>query len=82
MTSAETAGVQLGSFRDPSGHVFTRGGRIYRQINTSYAADYDHLMASGLCRTLADRGLLIPHREVAEPPDNTGGVAGADITAP
>ncbi len=69
MTFTEAPDAPLGSFRDPSGHVFKRRGRLYRQINRVYAADYDHLMASGLYQTLVDRGLLIPHREVAERPD-------------
>jgi hypothetical protein len=56
-----------GSFRDPSGHVFVRDGRILRQINRSYAATYDRLMSSGLYRSLVDRGLLVPHLEVADP---------------
>jgi len=36
------------SFRDPSGFVFEREGVIYRQVNRSYAADYDRLLSSGL----------------------------------
>ena len=37
-TAAEPAGPVSGSFRDPSGHVFVRDGRILRQVNRSYAA--------------------------------------------
>lgn len=57
------------SFRDPSGHVFSRDGQLRRQVNESYAADYDHLMASGLYDALTRRGLLVQHDEVQEPPD-------------
>jgi len=53
-----------GSFRDPSGFVFVRGGLIYRQVNAVYRQNYDHLIHSGLYKILVDSGLLIPHEEV------------------
>ena len=53
-----------GSFRDPSGFIFRRDGVIYRQINTAYKKNYDHLIKSGLYKTLTDAGLLISHEEV------------------
>ena len=56
------------SFRDPSGFIFERDGRLFRQVNRSYAADYDLLMASGLYEKLARAGSIIPHQEVAEAP--------------
>ncbi|WP_298002565.1 hypothetical protein [Anaerolinea sp.] len=60
--------VHRASFRDPSGFVFRRGGRLYRQVNSIYAREYDHLMRSGLYQRLIDRGWLIPHQEVNEDP--------------
>lgn len=60
--------VHRASFRDPSGSVFRRGGRLYRQVNSIYAREYDHLMRSGLYQRLIDRGWLIPHQEVNEDP--------------
>lgn len=56
-----------GSFRDPSGTLFYRDGRLYRQVNTCYKENYDQLMTSGLYETLSTSGLLIPHREVETP---------------
>jgi hypothetical protein len=53
------------SFRDPSGFVFLRDGIIYRQVNQSYATDYEFLIRSGLYKRLTDEKLLIPHREIA-----------------
>ncbi len=53
------------SFRDPSGFLFKRDGTLYRQVNRSYADDYDHLMRSGLYEALVKAGLLVPHEEVA-----------------
>lgn len=59
------------SFRDPSGFLFSRDGTLYRQVNLQYRRDYDHLMDSGLYDELLDRGLLIPHEEVAIDPLDT-----------
>ncbi len=53
-----------GSFRDPSGFVFSRDGEIYRQVNQLYREDYDQLVNSGLYEELVQGGLLIPHTEV------------------
>lgn len=54
------------SFRDPSGFLYYQDGALYRQVNRAYQPNYDHLMASGLYEKLAERGLLIPHREVSQ----------------
>lgn len=47
-----------------------RDGRLLRQVNRGYAADYDHLMTSGLYDSLAGRQLLVSHDEVLEPADS------------
>jgi hypothetical protein len=63
--------ARLGSsFRDPSGYLFHRGGRLYRQVNLAYQADFDRLIASGLYAELVAGGLLIPHAEVDVAPDD------------
>lgn len=59
-----------GSFRDPSGFLFSRENTLYRQINTVYAEEYDKLLASGLYKELTDKGLLIPHEETNQPFDD------------
>jgi len=51
------------SFRDPSGFVFEEAGKLYRQVNSSYAGDYDLLMRSGLYALLSEKNWLIPHTE-------------------
>lgn len=61
-----------GSFRDPSGFLFWRGGTLYRQVNPFYREDYDRLMESGLYDTLVGEGLLIPHEEVSVEPAEPG----------
>jgi ribosomal protein L11 methylase PrmA len=68
LQTAEAEARIGGSFRDPSGFVFQRGGRIYRQLNRSYSEHYEHLMESGLYAELTAQGALIPHEEVTEPP--------------
>lgn len=55
--------VEPGSFRDPSGFVFTRGGALYRQVQESYRDEYDRLMSCGLYPKLVDDGLLVAHTE-------------------
>lgn len=52
------------SFRDPNGYVFSHNGIFYRKISKAYQADYEHLMSSGLYKTLVAKGLLLPHEEV------------------
>ncbi len=55
---------EKGSFRDPGGFIYSRDGNVYRQINNSSRADFDHLMDSGLYRDLVERNLIVEHEEV------------------
>ncbi len=61
---ARPAARDAGSFRDPSGFVFWRDGQPYRQIQASFAAEWDAFEASDLRRTLIDRGRLVPYETV------------------
>jgi hypothetical protein len=54
-----------GSFRDPSGFVYTRDGTLYRQVNDSFRQNFEAFLASGLYDELAREGLLIPHQSVS-----------------
>jgi hypothetical protein len=54
------------SYRDPSGFVFQADGIYYRQVNRSYAADYEKLMTSGLYTTLVKNKWLLEHHEIPE----------------
>ena len=58
------AEVLRGSFRDPSGFVFTANGTLYRQVNRVFADEYDACVSSGLYDDLATSGLLVAHRDV------------------
>jgi hypothetical protein len=51
------------SFRDPSGFVFQRDGQILRQVNRSFASEYQAFMSGGLYTTLVDHGRMISHEE-------------------
>ena len=53
-----------GSFRDPSGFVYSRDGTLYRQINTSFRQRFEAFLASGLYDELVRDGLLVPHEQV------------------
>lgn len=57
-----------GSFRDPAGFVFSRGGELLRQVNAAGREDYEALMSTGLADELHAAGLLVPHAEVDVPP--------------
>lgn len=52
------------SFRDPSGFVFSHEGRVYRQVNDSFAASFDQMLASGLYDALVSRRYLVEHQDV------------------
>jgi hypothetical protein len=56
------------SFRDPTGAVFRRQGRLYRQVHHTYQADYELLLNSGLHEGLVRDGLAIPFEVSKEPP--------------
>lgn len=54
------------SYRDPSGFVFQKNGKFYRQVNTIYSGNYDLLMQSGLYDNLVAKNYLIPHTELKD----------------
>ncbi len=64
--------ILAASFRDPSGFLFRYEGKLYRQINKVYAADYLLLNESGLYDRLVEKDLLIPHTEAHEELAQTG----------
>jgi hypothetical protein len=58
------------SFRDPSGYLFRRDGKLYRQVNRAYQENYDKLVKSGLIQKLTKAGMLIPHKEAQVEPED------------
>jgi len=54
----------LSSFRDPSGFLFRKNGKLLRQVNQNYQENYDLLINSGLYQALVEAHCLISHHEV------------------
>jgi len=52
------------SFRDPNGFVFKHQGKVYRQINKCYAAEYEQFVESGFYQYLVNKQYLVSHSEV------------------
>ncbi|MFT3824251.1 MAG: hypothetical protein QM731_10035 [Chitinophagaceae bacterium] len=64
--------LHASSFKDPSGFIFVRDKKIYRQVNAAYAATYNTLKRSGLYDTLVKQKQLVPHTEINEDLTQTG----------
>lgn len=56
-----------GSYRDPSGYVFFREGRVFRAIDDACFETLSKLETSGLLARWVERGLLVNSRFVNEP---------------
>lgn len=52
------------SFRDPSGFLFYKDSKLYRQVNHSYRENYNLLTSSGLYQSLIKKDYLVRHEEV------------------
>ena len=61
---ASNARRDAGSYRDPAGFVFRRDGVVYRQIEHSFAEEWEHYLASGLYERLANAAVVIEHEDV------------------
>ena len=46
--------------------MFSHEGRVYRQVNTCFAASFDKLLESGLYRALIGKGYLVEHEDVTD----------------
>ncbi|HEY7482123.1 MAG TPA: hypothetical protein VH680_16540 [Gemmatimonadales bacterium] len=51
------------SYRDPSGFVYTRDGRLYRQVNRVFQDRFKAFLDSGFYTELEERRMLVAHRE-------------------
>jgi hypothetical protein len=61
--AAGTVRRDPGSFRDPSGFVYRRGGHVYRQIEPSFTERWAAVEATGLLTRLAEAGKVLPYDE-------------------
>src|SRR2546430_6770817 len=67
-TKSSTASERIaGSFRDPSGYVFRKCGKIYRAVDTECAEILRALEQNGTLGRLAQKGLLVRTRFVDDP---------------
>ena len=53
-----------GSFRDPAGFVYRRDGVLYRQIDRSFADQWEAVRRGGILDRLIAAGLLVSHEPV------------------
>ncbi len=49
-----------GSFRDPAGHVFECGNKIFRTVNACFSANFDRVHASGILEQFTRRHWVLP----------------------
>lgn len=55
-----------GSFRDPSGQIFTAGQRVFRKISTHGKEAYEAVRACNITTELEKEGMLIESKEVTD----------------
>lgn len=60
---------EVSSFRDPAGYIYYEEGNIYRKIFPCYFKQYDFFMSSGLYQELAQKELIITHKEIKRTKD-------------
>jgi SAM-dependent methyltransferase len=58
------------SYKDTAARVVLEEGIYYRYIFNEYQDEYDHLMHSGLYKSLTEKGLMITHQEVEQSQSN------------
>ena len=56
--------TDAGSFRDPAGHVYRVGSRVFRTVSHRAAADYEFVRDAGLLRLWSEKGLIVSAEEV------------------
>lgn len=67
MASKARGASVAASFRDPSGYVFEREGRIYRAVSREFYQIWDQLRQAGLIGEWERDGKLVTTRTVEEP---------------
>ena len=67
-----------GSFRDPSGHVFTHQGRILRSVTKHGAEKYEAVRDAGLLDALYDKGFIVKTTELSAAENKKLNIADGD----
>ena len=62
-----------GSFRDPAGHVYEVGDRIYRSVHARALDDYTFLRDSGFLARAIEQGWIVGSRETRDGPADANG---------
>jgi len=60
------------SYKDPAGFIVKKDKGYFRYISNSYQKEFDHLINSGLYRSLIDKYLILPHQTIMENQDASG----------
>ena len=71
----------LGSFRDPSGYVFSNDRKIIRSMSSGALSEFEAARNSGLIQTAIDQHLLIDFQEaaIATLPSSVKGARGESL---
>ena len=56
--------VEESSFRDPSGFIYYKNNKVYRQINNYSKSDFDLFVKSGLKKELENRKFILKSSSV------------------
>ncbi|PIY80618.1 MAG: SAM-dependent methyltransferase [Candidatus Pacebacteria bacterium CG_4_10_14_0_8_um_filter_42_14] len=62
MTKNKTNYIDPGSFRDPSGFVYYKNGKIYRQVSYGYQETFENKTFSDLLKKLVEERLIVPFK--------------------
>lgn len=62
----ESVMIHPASYRDPSGFIFEKEGKLYRQVNKIFKADFDYFINSGCYESLVKKEYLVPHQTLNE----------------
>ena len=54
-----------GSYRDPGGHVYVDGAKVFRTVLSPRADDFKQILSSGIIEASVKKGFLIPSRNVS-----------------
>lgn len=65
------------SFRDPAGHVYQAGQRVFRTVTSRAAPAYEHVRDSGALQNWIDRGWVVTTTERTIPVDADGDIRDA-----
>jgi len=57
-------GFDPASFRDPSGRVYIRDGRVFRTVMPCASDDYKYVKSSGLIEELEREGLIVESKQI------------------